>query len=141
MAQMVEHVIARAKETDQHDFSHARFSRGFNYVVRAFDVNALIRLIPAFTIDPGAMRNGVATGKCLRKFVRVAESDLEKLCIRQMPNCGIGLVISTRDQHDFVPIASQSPRNVSSNETGASGDGDFHFAPPPKAAHAYTIGR
>src|SRR6478736_1570655 len=56
---------SRAQETDQCDLADAGFSRRLNHSARAVDVNTLIRLTALFPIDAGAMRDPVATGKCI----------------------------------------------------------------------------
>src|SRR5262245_47055426 len=66
---------SRPQKADQGNLSRARLSRRFDHIARAINVDALIRLPAELAVDPGAMRDRIATRKCSREFIDIIQAD------------------------------------------------------------------
>jgi hypothetical protein len=127
---------SRAQKTDHHQLPHTGFPRSFNDVMRAFNVNALVSLPTTFTIDTGAMHDGIAPGKSRGKRSRVLQTNRKKSGVWKLKNCRVGFVNPAGHKHDFMSITAERARDVTTDKPRAPCNCNSHGWPPFHAAHA-----
>src|SRR5689334_22230298 len=110
------------EEAQQKNARNSRDPGGRNDIPCSLNMDASIGLRPNFAIDPGAMGDGTTSADGFRERSRIREigrNDRGRRCMTP--------VTPTGKEDGLMAEGNQVLREVASNETSATGDGDFHF--------------
>lgn len=92
------------KEAHEENLPYPGHLGRFDHVARAFDMNTPVGLHSNLTIDPGAMRNGVAAIKRLAQLSEVVQTNGGEVNPGKLPHARVAPVTATRDQNHCVTL-------------------------------------
>src|SRR5206468_3492299 len=115
-----------AQKTDENDLARARLLGRRDDISCALDMDSPERLPAQITVDPSAMDNCFATGKCFCELANIIKPDgIKAGSGKLVPGCD-GAVAATANNHQFMALRGQRARDMASDKTSSSSYGDSH---------------
>src|SRR5581483_2205383 len=92
-------------------------------------MNFAVSLIADFAIDPGEMRDGIASFECLVQSLDVISTNRPEFSAVKRSDAVVAVIDAARYKNWIVAFARQLASQVTSDKTRSAGDCYFHKRP------------